>query len=224
MLRCGIESLADCIEAVTVYLISPDITQVEDMGIFTNSLLSVPISNVSMCYIVSGEIDKFFNLISGECVAVNAHYVRGTDNPNITLTITDTIGVRAVSNSGTCVNIKVSQEGCRATVDGEVVASKYSLDGITVYTYKNHVRIAVPNCGDTDLVMSVFCITVRTEDPFTRQYHLVDSLRFVVVRGQLNHKLFHGLIGISLYNSSASLWFHKLLVFFQVNFGTFQLK
>ena len=194
------------------------------MGIFTNPLLSVPISNVSMCYIVSGEIDKFFNLISGECVAVNAHYVRGTDNPNITFIMTDIIGVRAVSNSGTCVNINVGLEGCRATVNGEVVASKYSLDGIMVYMYKNHVRIAVPNCGDTDLVMSVFCITVRTEDPFTRQYYMVNSLRFVVFRGQLNHKLFHGLIGISLYNSSASLWFHKLLVFLQVNFGTFQLK
>ena len=197
MLWWGIDSLADCTEAVIVYLISLDITQVEDMGICTNSLLSVPISNVSMCYEVHGGNNKFFNLISGKCVAVNAHYVRGTDNPNITITITDIIGVRAVSNSGTCVNIKVSLEGCRATVDGEVLASKYCFDGITVRKYKNHVRIAVPNCGDTELVMYVFCITVRTEDPYTWEYYSVDSLRFMVERGQLNHNLFHGIIGNS---------------------------
>ena len=61
----------------------------------------------SLCYQVHGEADKFFNFVSDSCVSVNSHYSRAVTNPNITLNIVDAIGVRAVANDGTCVNISV---------------------------------------------------------------------------------------------------------------------
>ena len=89
---------------------------------------------VSLCYEVHGEAEKHFNLVSDSCVSVNSHYSRAVTNPNITLNIVDAIGVRAVANDGTCVNISVGLNGCEVTVNGaaliliayiEVTASQF---------------------------------------------------------------------------------------------------
>ena len=131
--------------------------------------MTVPISTTSdastLCYEVHGEADRFFNLISDNCVAVNAHYARaGTNNPNIRLNVIDSVGVRAVSGDESCVNIQVDLEGCSATVDDVSVNMPYRANSISVRRYNNRVRIAVPNCRDTDLVMWVFCTSGSTRD------------------------------------------------------------
>ena len=165
---------------------------------------------VSLCYEVHGEAEKFFNLVSDSCVSVNAHYSRALTNSDIALNIVDAIGVLAVSNDGTCVNISVGLEGCEVTVNGAAITDRtYRFNGITIRVYHNRVRISVPNCADQDLVMWVFCTSGRAKDPQTREYFDFNFIRFVVMRGFNLAEESHGLIGedrglvfayISMYN------------------------
>ena len=149
----------------------------------------------SLCYEVHGEADKFFNLISDTCVSVNSHYEKAAiDNENITLNIVDSIGVQAY-DQGICVNIGVSLKNCQATVNGANVSRRYNNNGISVRSFHNRVRISVPNCAPTDLVMWVFCTSGRTEDPYTWKYYDFDFIRFVVMRGLNLDPTSHGLIG-----------------------------
>ena len=150
----------------------------------------------SLCYEVHGKAGKFFNLVSDSCVSVNSHYSRALLNPNIDLNIVDAIGVQAVSNNGTCVNIRVGLDGCEVTVNDAAIRGRmYRSDGITIRVYPNRVRISVPNCEDTDLVMWVFCTSGRTEDPTNWEYFDFDFIRFVVMRGLNLNEESHGLIG-----------------------------
>ena len=150
---------------------------------------------ISLCYDVHGEADKFFNLVSDSCVTVNAHYSKAPiTSPDIYLNVVDAIGVRAVSNIGTCVNIHVGLQGCNTTVNGAVI-NMYRSSGIAVRKYSNNrVRISVPNCEDTDLVMWAFCTSGRTEDS-NWNYHDFDFIRFVVMRGLNLAEDSHGIIG-----------------------------
>ena len=151
---------------------------------------------LSVCYEVHGEADKLFNLVSDSCVSVNSHYVRPLINPNITINIVDAIGVRAVSNNGTCLNIHVGLAGCEVTVNGVAIRGRtYRRNGITIRVYPDRVRISVPNCADLDLVMWVFCTSGRTMDPFTLEYFSYDFIRFVIMRGFNLIEESHGLIG-----------------------------
>ena len=140
-------------------------------------------SIISLCYEVHGEVDKFFNLVSDSCVSVNSHYSRALANPNINLNIVDAIGIRAISNNGTCVNIHIGLEGCQATVNGAGFGNVYQSGGITIRMYHNRVRITVPNCDDHYLVMWIFCTSGMTKDPVTQEYFSFNFIRFVVVRG-----------------------------------------
>ena len=163
-------------------------------------LMTVPISIendviTSLCYEVHGEADKFFNLISDTCVSVNSHYEKAAiDNENITLNIVDSIGVLAY-DQGICVNIGVSLKNCQASLNGANVSRRYNNNGISVRSFNNRVRISVPNCAPTDLVMWVFCTSGRTEDPYTWKYYEFDFIRFVVMRGLNLDPTSHGLIG-----------------------------
>ncbi|CAI8015467.1 hypothetical protein GBAR_LOCUS9582 [Geodia barretti] len=51
----------------------------------------------------------------------------------------------------------------------------YRENGIVVRKYSSRVRITVPNCEDTDLVMWIFCTGGRTEDPYTWKYFSFNS-------------------------------------------------
>jgi hypothetical protein len=163
-------------------------------------LMTVPVATLpdtsTLCYEVHGEADKFFNLISDNCVSVNAHYAKaGINNPNITLNVIDAVGIRAVSSIGSCVNIRVGLEGCTASIDGVDLSGMYRENGIVVRKYSSRVRITVPNCEDTDLVMWVFCTRGGTEDPYTWEYFSFNFLRFVVMRGLNLREESHGLLG-----------------------------
>ena len=155
-----------------------------------------PIS--SLCYEVHGWANAYFNLISDECTSVNAFYqAASTSSPNIDLNFITQIGVRAVGDSGTCWNIQVNLDGvCNVTVnDGPVSAT--SFDGISVKRYVNssRVRISIPNCGDTMLVMWVFCKDGQVEDPVTWEYFNISYIQYVVMRGLNLNERSHGLIG-----------------------------
>ena len=166
--------------------------------IFTNPMVMPGDPVSSLCYEVHGEANAYFNLISDECTSVNAFYqAASTPSPNIDLNVVTQIGVRAVGDSFTCWNIQVNLDGmCSVSVDGGP-APTVSFDGISVKRYVNasRVRISVPNCGDTMLVMWVFCKDGRVEDPVTWEYFDISFIRYVVMRGLNLNERSHGLIG-----------------------------
>ena len=185
-------------------------------------------SLTSLCYEVHGEADGVFNLVSDTCVTVNGHYAKAPINSsNIDLNIVDAIGVRAVSDGGTCENIRVGQQGCQATVNGVDINGMYRRDGISVREYANRVRIVVPNCANIDLVMWVFCMNGQTEDSVTEEIFNFNFIRFVVRRGLNLAEESHGLIGKVFLNNYELVQYILCLShtnfypFFQVNSGMF---
>ena len=153
---------------------------------------------LNLCYELHGDADATFNLVSDGCVSVNAHYtqIRPTEFQNII----DAVYVRAVDDGDTCRNIAVSLNGCSASVDGVSIDSVYSQMGVSVRPYSNRVRIAVPNCGDTELVMWIMC-QLRTFwssqlGPDGREIKFdAEMIRFVIARGLNLQETSHGLLG-----------------------------
>ena len=141
-------------------------------------------NTVSLCYEIHGEPGEHFNLISDTCVSVNALYssMINPSNGNII----SKIGVLAEDSNGVCQEIEADLEGCTARVNGNNV-TLYNQDGIRVMRRTNRIRISVPNCESTDLVMWVTC-EVQGEQPM---------IRFVVARGFNLRPTSHGLVGKS---------------------------
>ncbi len=153
-----------------------------------------------LCFEIHGSSDNFFNLISDNCVSVNAHYQAIA--PGEDINIIDAIYVRAVANDGTCHNITVLLDQCSASVDGAVIDTMYSSANISVRKYPSRVRIAVPNCGSVrGLVMWVMCksqtfwSTSRTNPDGTELTFQGDAIRFVVARGLNLRETSHGILG-----------------------------
>ena len=165
----------------------------------------------SLCYEVHGEAGAYFNLISDECTSVSACYEAVvTPNVGINLNVMTQIGVRATGTSR-CWNIRVDLDNCTTTVDSAALPLvETNFDGITVRTYpsSSRVRISVPNCADTMLVMWVFCKTGRVRDPDTTGvYYDIRFIRFVVMRGLNLNEQSHGLIGMTSVVHNSQLFF-----------------
>ena len=141
-------------------------------------------NTVSICYEVHGEANQHFNLISDTCVSVNALYSSMIDPSDGK--IISKIGVLAEDSNGVCQEIEADLEGCTARVNGNNL-TMYNQDGIRVMRRTNRIRISVPNCASTDLVMWVIC-EVQGEQPM---------IRFVVARGFNLRPTSHGLVGES---------------------------
>ena len=160
------------------------VTNLEDLGLD---------QNLSLCYEVHGQSDKYFNLVSDVCTSVSAHYF-GVSSFNVI----DEISVKAVDSIGNCRDILVSIEGGETvTVDGQIV-NRFSEGGISVRKYQHHVRIAVPNCAHVDLVMWIICQN-RTLTEYNDQGDEIKisatMLRFVIARGFNLQENSHGIIG-----------------------------
>lgn len=149
--------------------------------------------NLSLCYEVHGQSDKYFNLVSDICTSVAAHYF-GVSSFNVI----DEIGVRAVDNSGNCRDILVSKEGGgTVTVDGEAI-TRFSENGISVRKFQHHVRIAIPNCAHVDLVMWIICQNRTLTDYNDEDEEItvdVTMMKFVIARGFNLQQSSHGIIG-----------------------------
>lgn len=158
-------------------------------------LFTVPIPDSQhLCYEIRGTADRYFNFISDSCVSVNAHYVEhsvaGDRRP---LHVVDQIGIRAVDNASSCVNILVDRNGCTTSVNSSPRLS-YSRNGITVVATSAGAVVNVPNCNDVDLEMEIICENMIG----------VDMLRFEVTRGTNLREVSHGLLGNNMYISSCS--------------------
>ncbi len=161
-----------------------------DLGLSINNKLP------SLCFEIHGESGKYFNLVSDDCVSINARYAR----LNEYLNIIDEIGIRAVDDRGKCRNIEVNVDTCIPTIDGVDVASDFRESGVFVRSYPTRVRVSVPNCnGSSHLIMNIICqknLTVL--DPFTEAPFKADMLKFVITRGINLNENSHGLVGESI--------------------------
>ena len=160
---------------------------------------------IHLCFEVHGSSDAYFNLVSDDCVSVNAHYQQIAAGEDIN--IVDDISVRAVASDGSCHNIEVLLDQCTARVDGVVINDMYSMNDIMVRKYPSRVRIAVPNCGSArGLVMWVMCQTQtfwstdRTNADGTEFTFQGEAIRFVVARGLNLREESHGILGELVYN------------------------
>ena len=152
---------------------------------------------MSLCYEVHGEPGEHFNLISDTCVSVNALYSSMMDPSNGN--IISKIGVLAEDSNGVCQEIEADLGGCTARVNANNVIL-YNQDGIRVRRRTNRIRISVPNCESTELVMWVTC-EVQGEQPM---------IKFVVARGFNLRPTSHGLVGKS--NSVLIIQFGSLIM------------
>ena len=94
------------------------------------------------------------------------------------------IGIRAVSETGGCVDVEINSNNCSAVVvtggltmkdDGTVV------DGVYVKKHGKRWRVSVPNCGYPSTVMWVTCVE--------------QGLQFTVTRGSNLRPASHGFLG-----------------------------
>ena len=143
-----------------------------------------------MCYEVQGQSDSFFNLISDNCVSVNALYVAAEDPVG---NVIKAIGVVGTYKANKChyVNVSVTENGtCEAIVDGEeLVNNSTDMHGLVVKHRNKLVRIDVPNCGSEHLVMWVHC------QMFLLRNMPQTMIKFIINRGLCQRPSAHGLIG-----------------------------
>ena len=138
---------------------------------------------MSICYEVHGKPNKTFNLLSDICVSVNAFYSPAKDQK--IGNIMSKIGVLTEDSDGMCQRIEVDLEGCASSVNGQKV-SEYYQSGVRVIQRRGkRVRIATPNCGNSDVVMWVICEVQMKER----------MIKFVISRGDSLRPASHGLIG-----------------------------
>lgn len=169
-------------------------------------LLTVPVNvlniedvgydKLSLCYEIHGVAGAIFNLVTDECLSVNAHYVNVTSDLNVI----DSIGIRALDNASQCINIDIQLEGCAVSVNGvELTADRYEQGEVSVRRARrgDRVRVRVPNCNELAVVMYTVCQRGRTlEDLVTGELVEADMIKFEVTRGlNFGHRNAHGIIG-----------------------------
>jgi hypothetical protein len=145
-------------------------------------------NRVALCYEIHGMPGADFNLVSDICTSVNALYSISSVNQQLNF-ISD-IGVRAVDVSGNCVNIRVNvAQNCTPDIrrgnNDITVLPRFESGGISVRKTGASVRISVPNCANTQLVMWVKCREVDNQP----------QLRFDITRGFNLNPTSHGLLG-----------------------------
>ena len=143
------------------------------------------LTGASLCYEIHGRANSYFNLVSDKCTSVNAFYI-SLDNA-LAGNIIGGIGVNAVDQDGVCHKIEARLDQCSAFVDGDAlsVGESYNKAGIIVSRRRNRIRIAIPNCGNIDLVLWFICQTVQGQM----------MSRFVIARGVNLQPTSHGLVG-----------------------------
>ena len=156
---------------------------------------------ISLCFEVHGETNRWFNLVTDECTSVNAHYTNFTDfsDPDFQVNVINRVAIRAVDDSTTCRQIMIDLEGCSVQLDGApIINSRYSNNGIRIRRYPRRVRVRVPNCRELSVIMWITCETqdLRNPNPDTDETITGDMIRVDVLRGlNFGHQDSHGLIG-----------------------------
>lgn len=149
---------------------------------------------MSLCYEIHGTGGKYYNLITDECISVNAHYCALSSLFNGI----DEIAIRAVDNDGVCRDIWVTLPNCTTLVDNVTVDESYAGRGIHITTLASQVHVVVPNCKGFSLSMWVVCKECANEDAnLGRDQFRDEVITFIVTRRlDFGHRKAHGLLGM----------------------------
>jgi len=137
---------------------------------------------------VHGKANQTFNLVSDECLTINAYYASVPGGLNII----GAVGIRTVDNDGVCRDILVKlDDQCSVSSGvggGELtVVEGASLKVGGIYVRKkaeDKVRVSVPNCDGINLVVYVIC-----------ERGAIDMIRFQIFRGLNLRPTSHGILG-----------------------------
>ena len=142
----------------------------------------------ALCFEIHGSSVSTFNLISDTCTSVNALYQGSTVDEE--LNFISEIGVKAVDLNGECITVCVPvSTNCFPEIlceDGAVSATpRFDQAGISVRRSGSAVRVSVPNCASSQLVMWIKCRNISSQP----------QLRFDITRGLNLNPTSHGLLG-----------------------------
>ena len=164
-----------------------------------------------LCFEVHGARETMFNLISDRCTSVNALFTAMT--PPNTGNIISTVAIRAIDDRGNCIDVEITLRGqCVPVIQGSeggmvvTTTSGYSRYGVSVRRHAQGVRVAVPNCENTPLVLWVLCQETRNES----------MIKFVISRGVNLRPSSHGLLGMFHHLNNYIGWTVPFLSFFGV--------
>ena len=173
------------------------ITDLDNDTVRGDPLFSIPLpskyladtefKSIQLCFEIHGVSGHHYNLISDACTSVSAEYSAGVLDKKLNV-ITE-MGVKTQGSSGTCHTIKVDLDHCSAFMDDSYInkTSTVTVDGITMTTRRQRVRVSVPNCDrNKRLTMWMICTKRNSED----------MLELVVARGDGLEPTAHGLIGM----------------------------
>lgn len=152
----------------------------------------------ALCFEIHGASGSTFNLISDTCTSVNALYQTSTVDSE--LNFISEIGVKAVDLNDECITVRVAvSDNCLPEIrrGTEVFSAmpRFNSAGVSVRRTGSAVRVSVPNCASSQLVMWVKCRNISNQP----------QLRFDITRGLNLNPTSHGLLGE---NSSRTMLWH----------------
>ena len=141
-----------------------------------------------MCFEVIGRPDTYFNFITDQCTSVNVLYSSIPSDFPAGFNVITKIGISAIDTATECVFIDIgTNNSCNPIIYNANLNSAeapYNRNGISAVQRRTHVRISVPNCGNSRLVMYVTC-----------ENGSVPMLRFDVTRCINLSPTSHGILG-----------------------------
>ena len=145
------------------------------------------LQSIQLCFEIHGESGNHYNLVSDECTSVTAEYSQGVVDSS--LNVITKMGVKTQGSNGTCHTIELDLGKCSAYLDGIYInkTSTVSVNGITMTSRRQRVRVSVPNC-DRNKRLTMWMICTKR--------HGEDMLELVVARADGLKPAAHGLIGM----------------------------
>ena len=150
--------------------------------------LANPPGDLSLCYEIHGDADKWFNFISDKCLSLNAYYKEGVVF-NRTGHVIRQLAVLSEDLNGVCRQVLMIMDDagvCSVTVDGSEVNVSNS-GGLMVNKNRNRIRVSVPNCDNHMVVMWASC----------EEFFGTSMMKVVVSRGFNLRPTSHGFLGKS---------------------------
>ena len=138
---------------------------------------------ISLCYEVDGKKDQYLNLISDECLSVNAHYSE-FDPSERQFNSIDEITVVVTNSLGENLNIFVDGR-CNMNANSQ---PSLNSSGVIATIHESQVLISTDNsfCGGQNVLLGIECNRNRRRN---------DVMRFNVYRNLVSNDTAHGLMG-----------------------------
>ena len=177
-LQCIVITVNDTVTADPVFAVPINVMEPNPTGLNPGEL--------SLCYEIHGDEDKWFNFISDKCLSLNAYYKLGQVFNRMGHVIRE-LGILSEDDNRLCRQVLavMNDDGeCSVMVDGNEVNVSNS-GGLRVNKNRNRIRVSVPNCDNHRVVIWASC-----EDFFGNQI-----MRLVVTRGLNLRPTSHGFLG-----------------------------